>query len=110
MEKKIIKKKIDTIDLYDLEGTFAIAILYLETKHRELLDNYDNLELEVDYNRWDEDASYLDILGVRLETDAELEKKIEKDRKQKETEKKRKEGAKKAERTLYERLKKKYEK
>ena len=107
-EKKAITKEIHSISMYDFIGPIGSVIdsLIAEKENAEE-DGYFDVTIE-DHVDWDETSFTLE--GSRLETDKEFEKRLAKDKKQREKNKKIKEERKEKEKKEYERLKKKYDK
>lgn len=102
--KKIIIT--DTLDDVSIDGSIESAIAELEELKEEYSDKYDRLFLETEtYQIPYDDWSYAKVVlyGEREETDSELEKRIEKDKKYKERQKE-------ADKKELARLKKLYEK
>ena len=102
--KKIIIT--DTLDDVFIDGSIESAIAELEELKETYSDKYDRLFLETEtYQIPYDDWSYAKVVlyGEREETDSELEKRIEKDKKYKERQKE-------ADKKELARLKKLYEK
>ena len=102
--KKIVTT--DTLDDVFIDGSIESAIAELEELKETYSDKYDRLFLETEtYQIPYDDWSYAKVVlyGEREETDSELEKRIEKDKKYKERQKE-------ADKKELARLKKLYEK
>ena len=96
----------DTLDDVFIDGSIESAIAELEELKETYSDKYDRLFLETEtYQIPYDDWSYAKVVlyGEREETDSELEKRIEKDKKYKERQKE-------ADKKELARLKKLYEK
>lgn len=103
--KKIITANIKTIEPYILSGNLENIIDYLNKILENYKDDYDNLEINMDYYDNYSRSCKIEIRGTRLETDREFEKRNRMEEKEKLLILKKEENEKK----LLERLKKKYE-
>ncbi len=117
IEKVYLYTELDTVisgSLQEVANNILALEQELKTKNQYIIDNPDryfkfNIEIQRDYEGSDEIRLY----GVRMETDEEFQKRIEKSKKsieaQKLAAKKRIENTKKKELQTFLRLKKKYE-
>jgi hypothetical protein len=109
--KKLVKTEVleGYIGHYDLEKSLDVLITWIE-QFQDVWEakGYTNLRLEIDYD-YDRE-SHLQLKGDREETDREYERRMNDNKKQRERRKVEKIADAKAEKELYEKLKKKYAK
>lgn len=109
MKRKSVTEKVESMGVYDLDGTVDKLIERLV----DLRKRYgENLVIDVDHGYYDDDYS-INVYWNREETDEEFEKRKKKERRLAETRRKNREKDKalkeKQEREEYERLKEKFE-
>jgi hypothetical protein len=99
---------VDTLGVYDFDGSFENVIKFLiEKKEAWEKHGYTNLKIEASHNY---DDVTIDIVGDRWELDEEVEERIAIEKGVFKTASKKKKEKDAAEKALYQRLKKKYEK
>ena len=105
------RKKIkETLKIIELEGKYTSLLLELKKIIKECEEaGYFDFEIEKDYQGYG-DESYVEynLVGTRLETDKELKKRIDKNKKNKERAKRAKEVKKQKEIKMYKKLHEKY--
>jgi DNA polymerase III delta prime subunit len=108
MEKQMIREKLKYyFSMCDLDGESFDRIRERFTEIEKIFPDHQNIRLEMQYYG-DGDMS-INVMGDRLETDEELDKRLKKIEMDKENALKSQLNAEIQERKLYERLKEKYE-
>ena len=103
--KNMKKEQLSTIYLFDFDGTVAEAIAMLKSIESNFPNHQDfTISSECGYD----EEGRLVVFGYREFTDKEKEKRKKQEEKRKEKERLQKELEEKAERDLYEKLKKKF--
>ena len=89
-EKRFITEDLQTFSFYDMETSLDTIIQTLQDFKEKFGDTYSNIRFNISYDRYDDEVRYLQLQGDRLETDAEFEKRVsleKKDRIKKKNEK-----------------------
>jgi hypothetical protein len=106
MEKKYVKQFLGSFSLCDIEGDVDDAIEFLGG-YKELAKDKGCIRVYLNETGWD--LPYIEVMGERFETDAELKKRQKKSEASKKSAKTRKDRLKAARRQQYEKLKKEFE-
>jgi pyruvate-formate lyase len=110
--KRTITSAVREIDLWILEGSLENAIMHIRNCFKEAVNKgYSNCRIKIqDSGEYESYSEILQIVGDRLETDQEYEKRIKYEEKIKLFQEKRDNETKERELKLLAKLKKKYEK
>jgi hypothetical protein len=71
-----LEYRLQTIDMSDLQGNLDDAILYFKNLRSEYEDKYETLLIKIDCG-YDDDADELYLCGIRTETQADYERRLE---------------------------------
>lgn len=110
MKKILVKEEFEKISLYDLAGSIESAIEYLQNIWVNHSDGTNEVDLEVETEHgYYSDTQHFVVYTSRPETDEEYEKRMQLNKKARESKQKGKEKQEKAEYNRYLELKEKYE-